>query len=117
MKPDEEEGSKGRKRKKPDVKETSEECGEAVPPTGEIDPITATIEAVLASASAFHSSVDKPKKVKRAKKQQLEGNLAKTPKQDGAADDNNDDDSSTAGNEVVLSITSCCGFLLTSYQC
>lgn len=102
MKPNEVEGPKGRKRKKPDVKETSEECGEAAPTTVEIDPITATIEAVLASASAFHSSVDKPKKAKRAKKQQVEGNLAKTTKQDGAADDDNDDDSSTAGNEGVL---------------
>ncbi|XP_076596544.1 bromodomain adjacent to zinc finger domain protein 2A isoform X2 [Chaetodon auriga] len=99
-----EEGTKGRKRKKcmkVDVKETSDACGEAGPPTGEVDPITATIEAVLANASAIASSAEKPKKAKRARKQDQEGNVGKTPKQgaDKTADDGeeNDDDSSTAG--------------------
>nr|XP_046252327.1 bromodomain adjacent to zinc finger domain protein 2A [Scatophagus argus] len=98
------EGAKGRKRKKSvrvDVKETSEGCGESGPPTAEVDPITATIEAVLANASAIDTSVDKPKKIKRVKKQHPEGNAVKTPKQDPekSADnvDENDDDSSTAG--------------------
>lgn len=93
--------AKGRKRKasvKVDVKETSAVCGEAEH-TGEVDPITATIEAVLANASSVNTAVEKPKKVKRAKKQDQDGNLAKTPKQDAekTADDENDDDSSTAG--------------------
>ncbi|KAI3356885.1 hypothetical protein L3Q82_003534 [Scortum barcoo] len=106
MKTDEEGGSKeggpkGRKRKKSlkaDIKETSDICGEAGSTTEEVDPITATIEAVLANASALSTSFEKPKKVKRAKKQDQEG---KTVKQDGeksAEDvDENDDDSSTAG--------------------
>ncbi len=101
-----EEGAKGRKRKKSlkvDVKDTSNVCGEAGPPTEEVDPITATIEAVLANASALNTSFEKPKKVKRAKKQDQEGNAVKTAKQDAektAEDaDENDDDSSTAGNE------------------
>ncbi|XP_070694978.1 bromodomain adjacent to zinc finger domain protein 2A [Pempheris klunzingeri] len=96
-----EEAVKGRKRKKSvkmDVKETSGVCGEAGPPTEDVDPITATIEAVL--ASAIDTAVEKPKK-KRVKKQDQEGNMLKTPKQDGekTADDadENDDDSSTAG--------------------
>lgn len=99
-----EEGAKGRKRKKSakaDVQETSDVCGEAGPTTGEIDPITATIEAVLANASAIDTSVEKSKKVKRVKKLHQEGNVAKTPKQDGeksTADDDENDDSSTAGN-------------------
>lgn len=98
-----EEAVKGRKRKKSvkvDVKETSDVCGEAGPPTEEVDSITATIEAVLANTSAIDTSVEKPKK-KRAKKQDQEGSVTKTPKQDGekTADDENDDDSSTAGNE------------------
>ncbi|XP_068453038.1 bromodomain adjacent to zinc finger domain protein 2A isoform X2 [Clinocottus analis] len=107
-KPDEEGGNKvevpkGRKRKKSlkvDVKETSGACGEAGPPAGEIDTVASTIEAVLAEALAFSEAVEKPKKAKRAKKQDQEGNVAKTPKQDGekiADDDENDDDSSTAG--------------------
>ncbi len=68
-----------------------------------MDPITATIEAVLANASSIDSSAVKPKKMKRAKKQDQEGNVAKTAKQDPektAEDaDENDDDSSAAGNE------------------
>ncbi|XP_054464722.1 bromodomain adjacent to zinc finger domain protein 2A [Anoplopoma fimbria] len=95
---------KGRKRKKSlkvDVKETSGVCGEAGPSTGEVDTVTTTIEAVLANALAYTTPVEKPKKAKRAKKQDQEGNVAKTPKKDaetiaGDADDN-DDDSSTAG--------------------
>lgn len=115
-----EEGAKGRKRKKSvkvDAKETSDVCGEAGPPTGEVDPITATIEAVLANASALDTSVDKPKKAKRVKKQDQEGNVGKTPKQGGdkTADDvdENDDDSSTAGNEEGYpgGFTSCHGIL------
>ncbi|XP_044068494.1 bromodomain adjacent to zinc finger domain protein 2A isoform X2 [Siniperca chuatsi] len=107
MKTDEEGGNKeevakGRKRKKSvkvNVKETSDVCGEARPPTEEVDPITATIEAVLANASAINTAIEKPKKVKRVKKQDQEGNAVKTPKQDAekTADDENDDDSSTAG--------------------
>lgn len=94
--------AKGRKRKKSvkDVKETSDVCGEAGPPAGEVDPITATIEAVLANASAINTAVGKPKKAKRAKKQDQEGNVAKTPKQDAetaAEDVDENDDSSTAG--------------------
>ncbi|XP_070766322.1 bromodomain adjacent to zinc finger domain protein 2A [Enoplosus armatus] len=95
-----EEVPKGRKRKKSvkvDVKETSDVCGEAGPPTDEVDPITATIEAVLANVSAINTAVEKPKKAKRVKKQDQEGNVAKTPKQDAENDDENDDDSSTAG--------------------
>ncbi|XP_034550685.1 bromodomain adjacent to zinc finger domain protein 2A isoform X2 [Notolabrus celidotus] len=95
-------GVRGRKRKKSlkvVVKGTSV-CGGAG--TGEeIDTITATIEAVLANASSLSTAVVKPKKVKRVRKQDQEGNLAKTPKQDEektAEDaDENDDDSSTAG--------------------
>ncbi|XP_074499875.1 bromodomain adjacent to zinc finger domain protein 2A isoform X2 [Sebastes fasciatus] len=102
-----EEVARGRKRKrslKVEVKETSGVSGEAGPPTGEVDTVTATIEAVLANAvSAINTALDKPKKAKRAKKQDQEGNVAKTPKQDveTPADDGdeNDDGSSTAGNE------------------
>ncbi|GLD50029.1 bromodomain adjacent to zinc finger domain protein 2A [Lates japonicus] len=109
VKTDEEGGNKvevasGRKRKKSlkvDVKETSGASGEAGPPAEEVDSITATIEAVLANASSLNTAVDKPKKAKRVKKQDQEGNVAKTPKQDAetTADDvdENDDDSSTAG--------------------
>lgn len=90
-----EEAVKGRKRKK-SVKDASDISGAA---TGEVDPITATIEAVL--ASTLSASAEKPKKVRRVKKQQQEGNVAKTGKQDAekTADDaeENDDDSSTAG--------------------
>ncbi|XP_071332879.1 bromodomain adjacent to zinc finger domain protein 2A [Trachinotus anak] len=100
----EEEGAAGRKRKKSlkmDVKEPSDVSGEAGPPTEEVDSITATIEAVLANASAINTAFDKPKKAKRAKKQDQDGDVAKTPKQDAettAEDvDENDDDSSTAG--------------------
>lgn len=101
----EEEGAMGRKRKKSlkvDVKETSGVSKEAGPAAEEVDSITATIEAVLANSSAINTAVDKPKKAKRVKKQDQEGDVVKTSKQDvetTAADvDENDDDSSTAGN-------------------
>ncbi|KAM7411566.1 hypothetical protein PAMA_021520 [Pampus argenteus] len=94
-----EQEAKGRKRKKSlkvDVKESSDVFGEAGPHIEEVDPITATINAVLANASAI-STVGKPKK--RAKKQDQDEK--KTPKQNAetTADDieDNDDDSSTAG--------------------
>ncbi|KAG7221621.1 hypothetical protein INR49_017152 [Caranx melampygus] len=61
-----EEVTTGRKRKKSlktDVKEPSDVSGEAGPPTEEVDSITATIEAVLANASAL--AFEKPKKAKR----------------------------------------------------
>ncbi|XP_047438201.1 bromodomain adjacent to zinc finger domain protein 2A [Mugil cephalus] len=99
-----EEAPKGRKRKKSlkdDVKGTPDASGEAGLPTGEVDPITAAIEAVLANASAMSTALEKPKKAKRAKKQDQEGNVVKTKKQDADATaedgDENDDDSSTAG--------------------
>lgn len=107
--PDDEGGTKvevakGRRRKKPvkvDVKETSGGCGEAGPPAAQVDTVTDTIEAVLADALAFAAAVEKPKKSKRAKKRDQQGNVAKTPKQDAetVADEveENDDDSSTAG--------------------
>ncbi|XP_074536838.1 bromodomain adjacent to zinc finger domain protein 2A isoform X2 [Halichoeres trimaculatus] len=91
-------GVRGRKRKK-SLKVVV--CGGAGPSTEEIDTITATIEAVLANASSLSTAVEKPKKVRRVKKQEQEGNLGKSSKQDEekAADDadENDDDSSTAG--------------------
>ncbi|XP_071750698.2 bromodomain adjacent to zinc finger domain protein 2A [Centroberyx gerrardi] len=95
----------GRKRKKSvkaDVTETSGVCGKAGPPTEEDDPITAIIEAVLASASSTATAAEKPKKPKKAKKQGQEGNVAKIPKLDADTtandvDDNDGDDSSTAG--------------------
>lgn len=93
-----EEVTRGRKRKKAvkvDAKETS--GGGDGTQTEEVDPITATIEAVLANASSIDSSAVKPKKVKRAKKQDQEGN--KTTKQDAEDVDENDDDSSAAGNK------------------
>ncbi|KAM3618818.1 uncharacterized protein V6R79_025157 [Siganus canaliculatus] len=100
----EEQGAKGRKRKKftkADAQETSDISGEAGPPTAELDPITATIEAVLASASATDTSFGKPKKAKRAKKQHQEAKVVKTGKQEaekgGDDGEENDDDSSTAG--------------------
>lgn len=98
-----EEAAKGRKRKKSlkvDIKEASDVSAEAGPPTEEVDPITATIEAVLANASALSTSVEKPKKVRRVKKQNQEGTVVKTQKDAAAAADDgdeNDDDSSTAG--------------------
>ncbi|KAM4610599.1 bromodomain adjacent to zinc finger domain protein 2A [Polymixia lowei] len=94
----------GRKRKKPlkvDIKETSDVCGEAGPPAEEVDPITAIIEAVLASATSGSTATEKPKKSKKLKKQSQEGHAAKIPKLDAETTandvDNDGDDSSTAG--------------------
>lgn len=92
--------AKGRKRKKSfkvDVQETSDVTGEAV------DTVTATIEAVLANASAITTTFEKPKKAKRVKKRDQEGNVAKIRKDaETTADDveENDDDSSTAGHDL-----------------
>ncbi|XP_076022288.1 bromodomain adjacent to zinc finger domain protein 2A [Genypterus blacodes] len=95
------EGAKGkveeRKRKKPlkgDLKETSGIRGEAGPPTEALDPIMATIEAVLARAAASNTTVEKPKKQKRAKKQGQDAVVAKKPKQEADDGEENDDDSS-----------------------
>lgn len=92
--------AKGRKRNKSlkvDVQDTSGACGEAGPPAGELDTVTATIEAVLVDAAAY-TSAEKPKKAKRVKKQDQDGNVANTPVEKTADDvDDNDDDSSTAG--------------------
>ncbi|XP_041654554.1 bromodomain adjacent to zinc finger domain protein 2A isoform X2 [Cheilinus undulatus] len=97
------EKKRGRKRKKPlivDGTETADVSGGAGLPAEEVDSITATIEAVLANTSAIDTSLEKPRK-KRIRKQEQEGNLEKTAKQDEekTADDadENDEDSSTAG--------------------
>lgn len=99
-----EEVTKGRRRKKTlkvDDKDTLDVSGEAGPAAEEVDSITATIEAVLANASSINIAALQ-KKTKRVKKQEQEGDGAKTPKQDAemTADDadENDDDSSTAGS-------------------
>lgn len=91
-----EEAAKGRKRKKPvkqDMKEASEAAGAAGPPAGEVDPITATIDAVLANAASIDTSVEKLKKLKRTKKCQ------EASKQDGekSAEDDDNEEGSTAG--------------------
>lgn len=87
------EPAKGRRRKKSfkvDTQETSGTSGEAGPSTEEVDPITATIDAVLANASSVGAALDKSRKMKGVKKQDAET----------AADDvDENDDSSTAGNE------------------
>ncbi|XP_029362132.1 bromodomain adjacent to zinc finger domain protein 2A isoform X2 [Echeneis naucrates] len=96
-----EEPATGRKRKKSLKIEPLDVPGEAGPPTEEVDSITATIEAVLANAASINMEFNKPKKAKRVKKQDQDGNVVKTPKQDAETtandDDENDDDSSTAG--------------------
>lgn len=98
MKSNEQEGTnvepaKGRKRKKSLKVDAQETSGEAGPSTEEVDPITATIDAVLANASSISAAVEKPKKMKRVKKQDAET----------AADDaDENDDSSTAGNEKAI---------------
>lgn len=91
-----EEAAKGRKRKTPvkqDMKDSSDAAGAAGPPAGEIDPITATIDAVLANAASIDTSVEKLKKMKRTKKGQ------EAPKQDGekSAEDDDNEEGSTAG--------------------
>lgn len=87
------EPAKGRKRKKSLKVDAHETSGEAGPSTKEVDPITATIDAVLANASSISPTVEKAKKMKRVKKQDAE-----TAGDD--ADEN--DDSSTAGNEKAI---------------
>lgn len=79
---------------KQDVKDASDTAAATGPPAGEIDPITATIEAVLANAASIDTSVEKLKKMKRTKKCQ-EG-----PKEDGEkfTEDDDNDDGSTTGN-------------------
>lgn len=96
---------KGRRRKRPAKAEATEKpdaSGKAETTTEEMDPIMATIEAVLANLAAIDTSAFN--KARRTKKQQQEdGQAGKSLKQDGqksAADDlENDDDSSTAGNK------------------
>lgn len=62
----------------------------------ELDPIAATIEAVLANASALGTCVEAPKKIKRVKKQDQDGCAdASTAAEDG---EDHKDDSSTTGN-------------------
>ncbi|XP_014841967.1 PREDICTED: bromodomain adjacent to zinc finger domain protein 2A isoform X1 [Poecilia mexicana] len=98
-----EEGAVGRKRKKTlkvDVKETTEASGEAGSLAQEVDPITAAINAVLANASALSTVVQKPKKMKRVRKQDQDGSAAGAQKRDAettADDADENDDSSTAG--------------------
>lgn len=94
----------GRKRKKllkVYVKEPSAVSEEAGSAAEEVDSITATIEAVLANAAAINTAVDKPKKAKRVRKQDQEGDVVKASKHDAETNaedvDENDDDSSTAG--------------------
>lgn len=113
-----EEVTKGRKRKKPmkeDGQETSDVGAGAGPATGEVDPITATIEAVLANASSIDTP--KPKKARRTKKQE---GTAKTPNQGAnkTADDvdENDDDDSTAGNKEEFSDIVSWRLIETLYQ-
>lgn len=76
---------------KQDVKDASDTAGATGPPAGEIDPITATIEAVLANAASIDTSMERLKKTKRAKKCQ------EAPKRDGekSTEDDNDDGSTT----------------------
>ena len=95
----------GRKRKKPlkeEAKDTSDFSQAVGPPTGEVDPISAIIEAVLARASEASSPDETLKKPKKARKQGQEGSAAKVPKlQVDAAEEeveNDADDSSTAGD-------------------
>lgn len=98
-----EKGTRKRKKSlKGDVKGGADGSVEAGSLTNEVDPIMATIDAVLANASAISTTFVKPRKMKKSKKQDQEGTMAKTPKLDAdtTADDggdDNDDDSSTAG--------------------
>ncbi|CAG6021682.1 unnamed protein product [Menidia menidia] len=97
-------GARGRNRKKvlkADVKETPDASGETGPLTQEVDPITAAIEAVLANAAALSAAALKPKKAKRARKQEPDGSGQKREADASAEVDENDDDSSTAGNEAA----------------
>ncbi|KAJ3586897.1 hypothetical protein NHX12_013289 [Muraenolepis orangiensis] len=93
----------GRKRKKPlkeDAKDMSAVSLATGTPAGEVDPIAAIIEAVLARASEASSAGENLKKPKKVKKQSQDGSAAKLPKLDAeaaAAEENDADDSSTAG--------------------
>ncbi|XP_034028715.1 bromodomain adjacent to zinc finger domain protein 2A isoform X2 [Thalassophryne amazonica] len=93
-----------RKRKKfftVDVKETSDLQGVAGAPSREVDSITATIDAVLASTSTIHTVAEKSRKLKMVKKEDQEGYMVITPKQDAETTPNDnediDDDSSNTG--------------------
>lgn len=94
-----EEPAKGRRRKRPAKAEATaapDPSGKAEAAAEEMDPIMATIEAVLAKAAAMDTSVFK--KARRTKKQQ--GDAQKRDGEKSTADDlENDDDSSTAGNK------------------
>uniref|UniRef100_A0A3Q2TIN0 Bromodomain adjacent to zinc finger domain, 2A n=1 Tax=Fundulus heteroclitus TaxID=8078 RepID=A0A3Q2TIN0_FUNHE len=96
------EGAAGRKRKKSlkvDAKETSEASGEPGSLAQEVDPIMAAIDAVLANTSALSTAADKPKKMKRVRKQDQEAAGPQKRDAEAGADDgdDHDDDSSTAG--------------------
>lgn len=93
-----EEPTKGRRRKRPAQAETAEApdtSGKAETTTEEMDPIMATIEAVLAKAAAMDTSA--------FKKARTTKNQRDAQKQDGekstANDLENDENSSTAGNK------------------
>lgn len=94
-----EEPTKGRRRKRPakaEATEAPDASKKAATATEEMDPIMATIEAVLANAAAIDTSAFK--KARRTKKQQ--GDAQKQDGEKSTADDlENDDDSSTAGNK------------------
>lgn len=94
-----EEPAKGRRRKRPAKAEATaapDPSGKAEAAAKEMDPIMATIEAVLAKAAAMDTSAFK--KARRTKKQQ--GDAQKRDGEKSTADDlENDDDSSTAGNK------------------
>lgn len=107
-------GAVGRKRKKMlkvNVKETMEVSVEAGSLAQEVDPITAAINAVLANASALSTAVQKPKKMKRVRKQDQDGSAVGAQKRDAettADDADENDDSSTAGNEASSQICRYC---------
>lgn len=94
-----EEPAKGRRRKRPAKAEATAEpdpSGKSEAATEDMDPIMATIEAVLAKAAAMDTSAFK--KARRTKKQQ--GDAQKLDGEKSTADDlDNDDDSSTAGKK------------------
>lgn len=92
-----EEPAKGRRRKsRPAEAAAPDPSGKTETAAEEMDPIMATIEAVLAKAAAMDTSAFK--KARRTKKQQ-QGDAQKQDGEKSTADDlDNDDDSSTAGN-------------------
>lgn len=84
-----------RKRKKCLKEEAVDGLGMPGSVIDELDPIAATIEAVLANASALGTCVEAPKKIKRVKKQDQDGCAdASTAAEDG---EDHKDDSSTTG--------------------